>query len=91
MKVETVLMIDGSQVEKVFEKGDILVYQHNLDNHMTGVILFFVNNKTQEVMFKQEILADCGQNTRYIDRIDFTGVNEWKLRLKNTLVSYQAI
>ena len=53
MKVETVLMIDGSQVEKVFEKGDILVYQHNLDNHITGAILFFVNNKTQEVMFKQ--------------------------------------
>ena len=76
MKVETVLMIDGSQVVLVFQKGDILIYQHNLDNHMTGVILFFVNNKTQDVMFKQEILADCGQNTGYIEIIDFTGVNE---------------
>lgn len=75
MKVETVLMIDGNQVEKVFQKGDILIYQYNIDDSMTGAILFFVNNKTQEVMFKQKIIADCGQNVGYIDRIDFTGVN----------------
>lgn len=73
MKVETVLMVDGKQVEKVFQKDTITVYKHDIDD--TAVILFFVNNEKQKVIFQQEIFADCGQNVGFIDKIIFTGVN----------------
>jgi len=74
MKVETVLMVDGKQVEKVFQNGEVVVYQHDLDE--SGSILFFVSNRTQKVLFKQKIIADCSQNVGFISNIYFTGVGD---------------
>lgn len=71
MELTSVFMIDGNQVEKQFEKGDICVYSHT---DMEDVTLYFVNKATGKVMFKGEITASCNQNFALIDRVHFEGV-----------------
>lgn len=73
MKVEKVLTIDGSIVEKEFQKGVITVYSSRDTDGDIEIILYFVNTQTDEVMFKQELAADCSQNTGFISRMNFTG------------------
>lgn len=70
MKVETKFTIGGNVVEECFKCNDLTVYSYEID--MTCHILYFVKNGN--VLFKQTIQADCGQNTGYIDSIDFETV-----------------
>ncbi len=72
MKLEKAFTIDGKVVVKEFQKGDISIYSDGDSCEMT---LYFVNNKTEEVMFKQTIAADMGQGTGYISDMTFEGVN----------------
>ena len=73
MKVEKVLTIDGNIVQKEFQKGSISVYSYRSDRCDIEITLYFVNTQTEEVMFKQELSADCSQNTGFISRMNFTG------------------
>ncbi len=72
MKLEKAFTINGKVVVKEFQKGDISIYSDGDPYEMT---LYFVNNKTDEVMFKQTIAADMGQGTGYISDMTFEGVN----------------
>lgn len=72
MKLEKAFTIDGNVVVKFFQKGDISVYSSGDSIEM---IIYFVNNKTDEIMFKQTIAADMGQGTGYISEMNFEGVN----------------
>ncbi len=72
MKLEKAFTINGKVVVKEFQKGDISIYSDGDSYEMT---LYFVNNKTEEVMFKQTIAADMGQGTGYISDMTFEGVN----------------
>lgn len=71
MKVESAFNIEGKIVEKIFQKGDIAVYQG--DDELDAK-LYFVNAKTNCVMFTQYISADCNQNTGFVDKIHFEGI-----------------
>ena len=71
MKVEKSFSIDGKIVEKEFQKGDISVYSYYEDD--SKLTLFFVNNKTELVLFKQTITADCNQNFGFINSVNFEG------------------
>lgn len=71
MKIQNVVTIDGNIVDKIFQKGDLSMYQHEISyNHS---VIYFVKNDT--VIFKQIIRADCNQNEGLISEIDFEGVN----------------
>lgn len=72
MKLEKAFTIDGNVVVKEFQKDDISIYSDGDSCEMT---LYFVNNKTEEVMFKQTIAADMGQGTGYISDMTFEGVS----------------
>ncbi len=67
MKVQKAFTIDGKVVNQVFQKGEITVYEYQPDSSVA--ILYFVNNKTEFVIFKQDIEAD------EIYNINFLGVN----------------
>ena len=71
MELTSVFMIDGNQVEKQFEKGDICVYSHT---DMEEVTLYFVNKASGKVMFKGKVTASCNQNFALIDNVHFEGV-----------------
>ena len=71
MKVEKSFSIDGKIVEKEFQKGDISVYSYYEDD--SKMTIFFVNNKTEMVLFKQTITADCNQNFGFINSVNFEG------------------
>jgi len=71
MKVEKSFSIDGKIVEKEFQKGDISVYSYYEDD--SEMTIFFVNNKTELVLFKQTITADCNQNFGVIRGVNFEG------------------
>lgn len=73
MKVEKVLSIEGNLVVEVFQNKNITVYEFH-SPHEESYTLYFVNKSNDEVMFKQHIEADCGQNFGYISNIDFTGL-----------------
>lgn len=72
MKLEKAFTIGGKVVVKEFQKDDISIYSDGDSYEMT---LYFVNNKTDEVMFKQTIAADMGQGTGYISDMTFEGIN----------------
>lgn len=71
MKVEKSFSIDGKIVEKEFQKGDISAYFYFEDD--SEMTIFFVNNKTELVLFKQTITADCNQNFGVISSVNFEG------------------
>ena len=73
MKVEKVLSIEGNLVVEVFQNKNITVYEFH-STHEESYTLYFVNKSNDEVMFKQHIEADCGQNFGYVSNIDFTGL-----------------
>lgn len=73
MKVEKAFTINGNVVAEVFRKGDFTVYEY--ESGVSDMTLYFVNNKTETVMFQQYIEADMGQGTGYISNILFQGVN----------------
>lgn len=70
MKIQNVITIDGKIVDKVFQKGDISVYEY--DSYYDEKIIFFVKNEI--VIFKQTIKADCSQNQGIISSVNFEGV-----------------
>lgn len=72
MKVESVFSIDGKVVDKVFTKNSMTVYEHS--NGDDDKVFYFVQNGV--VIFKQRILANCGQNYGYIDRVDFEEIED---------------
>lgn len=74
MKLEKAFMIDGKVVGESFQKGNISVYETCGDS--TEITCYFVDNKTGDVLFKQDIYADMGQGTGYISNIHFEGVNK---------------
>ena len=71
MKVEKSFSIDGKTVEKEFQKGDISAYFYFEDD--SEMTIFFVNNKTELVLFKQTITAVCNQNFGVISGVNFEG------------------
>lgn len=73
MKVEKVLAIEGNHVSEVYQNRNIIVYQTS-EGHDYSATLYFVNKSNDEVMFKQHIDADCGQNVGYISSVNFTGL-----------------
>ena len=73
MKLEKSFTINGHIVTEVFRKGDFTVYEY--ESGVSEMTLYFVNNKTETVMFQQYIEADEGQGTGYISNILFQGVN----------------
>lgn len=73
MKVEKAFTINGRVVTEVFRKGDFTVYEY--ESGVGEMTLYFVNNKTETVMFQQYIEADMSQGTGYISNILFQGVN----------------
>jgi hypothetical protein len=73
MKVEKVLAIEGNRVSEVYQNKNIIVYQTS-EGYDYSATLYFVNKSNDEVMFKQRIDADCGQNVGYISSINFTGL-----------------
>ena len=73
MKVEKVLSIEGNLVVEVFQNKNIIVYEFH-PTHEESYTLYFVNKSNDEVMFKQHIEADWGQNFGHISNIDFTGL-----------------
>lgn len=73
MKLEKAFTIDGKVVVKEFQKDDISIYSRG-DSDIE-IVLYFVDNKTDEIMFKQTIAADMGQGTGYISDMTFEGVN----------------
>lgn len=74
MKVEKSFTIDGEIVDEVFKKDFQTVYQTNTVSDDSHITLFFVNNKTGEVMFKLVVDADCNQNFGFIDKVEFTEI-----------------
>lgn len=73
MKVEKVLSIEGNLVAEVFQNKNITVYEFH-STHEESYTLYFVNKGNDEVMFKQHIVADCGQNVGFVSSIDFVGL-----------------
>lgn len=74
MKVEKSFTINGEIVNEVFKKDFQTVYQTNVTLDDSFVTLFFVNNKTGEVMFKLVVDADCNQNFGFVDKVEFTEI-----------------
>lgn len=74
MKVEKSFTINGEIVNEVFKKDFQTVYQTQPILDDSSVTLFFVNNKTGEVMFKLVVDADCNQNFGFIDKVEFTEI-----------------
>jgi hypothetical protein len=74
IKVITKAVIDGKPCSKVFQKGDLSVYQVDINDCSEGRrLLYFA--KGENVLFKQDISAGCGQNVGYISGILFQGVD----------------
>lgn len=71
MKVEKSFTIDGEVVDEVFKKDFQTVYQTQIGSNDSHITLFFVNNKTGEVMFKLVVDADCNQNFGFIGAVEF--------------------
>lgn len=74
MKVEKSFTINGEIVNEFFKKDFQTVYQTNVTLDDSFVTLFFVNNKTGEVMFKLVVDADCNQNFGFVDKVEFTEI-----------------
>lgn len=74
MKVEKSFTIDGEVVYEVFKKDSQTVYQTQIMSNDSRLTLFFVNNKTGEVMFKLVVDADCNQNFGLICAVEFTEI-----------------
>lgn len=74
MKVEKSFTINGEIVNEVFKKDFQTVYQTQPILDDSRITLFFVNNKTGEVMFKLVVDADCNQNFGFIDKVEFTEI-----------------
>lgn len=72
MKLEKAFTIDGKVVVKEFQKDDISIYSRG-DSDIE-IILYFVNNKADEIMFHQTIAADMAQGVGYISEIIFKEV-----------------
>lgn len=72
MILEKVLMIDGNVVKLEFESASVIVYRSTNYDDDTQIVLYFVDKKSEKVLFKQDIRADCSQNTGYISDLDFT-------------------
>lgn len=70
MKIQNVVTIDGNIVDKVFQKGGVVVYQYK--SYMDKTILYFTENDV--VLFKQTIEADCDHNQGFTSNINFKGV-----------------
>lgn len=73
MKLEKAFTIDGNVVVKEFQKDDISIYSRG-DSDIE-IVLYFVNNKTDEIMFMQAVAADMHQGTGYISEIIFKEVD----------------
>lgn len=73
MQVEKVLAIEGNHVSEVYQNRNIIIYQTS-EEHEYSATLYFVNKSKDEVMFKQHVEADCGQNIGYISSVKFTGL-----------------
>lgn len=74
MKVEKSFTIGGELVDEVFKKDFQTVYQTHTTSDDSRITLFFVNNKTGEVMFKLVVDADCNQNFGFINAVEFTEI-----------------
>lgn len=74
MKVEKSFTINGEIVDEVFKKDFQTVYQTQIGSDDSHITLFFVNNKTGEVMFKLVVDADCNQNFGFIGAVEFTEI-----------------
>lgn len=74
MKVEKSFTIDGEIVNEVFKKDFQTIYRTQETSNDSHITLFFVNNKTSEVMFKLFVDADCNQNFGFIGEVQFTEI-----------------
>lgn len=73
MKLEKVITIEGKVVSKSFKKGSLVVYESEVDSDDV-VIIYFVDEKTEEVLFKQTVTAECNQNYGFINNVVFENV-----------------
>lgn len=72
MKVDTVFSIDGKIVDRVFTRGNIHVYEYELDDDER--ILYFVQGGL--VIFTQRIEAGGRQNEGFISSVTFEDVKQ---------------
>ena len=71
MKVEKNITIDGRIVNEVFKKDCQTVYQAEYMLDDSDVTLFFVDNRTGDVIFKLVVDASYSQGLGYISSVEF--------------------
>lgn len=72
MKIEKSYRIDGELVVEEFKNGDISVYSMKVSLDL--MCLYFINNKSEKILFKQIIQAGCIQNCGFIADMSFQEV-----------------
>ena len=75
MKVEKNITIDGRIVNKVFKKDCQTVYQAEMMLDDSDVTLFFVDNRTGDVIFKLVVDASYNQGLGFISSVEFEEVS----------------
>lgn len=74
MKIEKVISIEGNIVSLVFRGKNISVYHYDEDD--SSMVVYFVSNQNEDVLFKQKISADCNQNVGFISDINYEGFHD---------------
>lgn len=72
MKLEKNYTIENQIVEEEFKNGDIAIYARREGNDL--IYLYFVNTKSEKVLFLQTIEVGCNQNYGYISDMSFQEV-----------------
>lgn len=72
MKLEKSFTINGYVVDEEFQREGIKVYSRR--EGVDLMHLYFIDSKSERVLFEQKIEADCNQNVGYISTMYFKEV-----------------